>query len=304
MGFSYGTVIGAVYAQMFPDRVARMVLDSPVDLSADALTELRGNATGFEQALDGFLAQCASRRSCAFHSSGDPTSALRALQRRFEQGLALPADDPTTGKATDRTANVATFYTALISALYDKDFGWPELAGALNAARAGNGTQLLGLADLYNGRQDDGTYDNIDQVIGIILCDDRDDPVPTFDEYRAEYERDVADLPVARGLRRQHRRSDAIPAFPVRRRRNRSVTCASTAPRRSSSWARPATRPRRSPAPRTSSPAWPAHGCSRSTAPSTPRTRRTAASTAPSTDTSSAARCRPRAPSVGDSFSP
>ena len=46
VGFSYGTVIGAVYAQMFPDRVGRMVLDSPVDLSASALEELRGNSAG------------------------------------------------------------------------------------------------------------------------------------------------------------------------------------------------------------------------------------------------------------------
>ena len=61
VGYSYGTVIGAVYAQMFPDRVGRMVLDSPVDLSADALEELRGNSKGFEQALDDFLADCAAQ---------------------------------------------------------------------------------------------------------------------------------------------------------------------------------------------------------------------------------------------------
>ena len=190
MGFSYGTVIGAVYAQMFPDRVARMVLDSPVDLSADALSELRGNATGFEQALDSFLAQCASRRSCTFRSNGDPTGALHTLQRRFESGLELAT------KRSDRKANVATFYTALISALYDKDYGWPELADALRAAQAGDGTKLLALADDYNGRRDDGTYDNIDEVIGVILCDDRDDPVPPFEAYRAEYQREVAAYPL------------------------------------------------------------------------------------------------------------
>ena len=43
LGFSYGTVIGAVYAQMFPDHVGRLVLDSPVDLSASPLDELRAN---------------------------------------------------------------------------------------------------------------------------------------------------------------------------------------------------------------------------------------------------------------------
>jgi pimeloyl-ACP methyl ester carboxylesterase len=200
LGYSYGTVIGAVYAQMFPDRVGRMVLDSPVDLSVDALQELRGNAQGFEQALKDFLADCAAKSSCSFHSNGDPTTALTELQRKFEAGLQLKTRVPATGAKSDRTAGVAAFYTALISALYDRQYGWPELADALTAARKGDGSLLLALADLYNGRRDDGTYDNIDEVIGVILCDDRDDPVPSFDAYKAEYDQEVAQYPLLGSL--------------------------------------------------------------------------------------------------------
>jgi pimeloyl-ACP methyl ester carboxylesterase len=196
LGYSYGTVIGAVYAQMFPDRVGRMVLDSPVDLSANALSELRGNAQGFEQALDDFLADCAKHSGCSFHSGGNPKAALVALQQRFEDGLQLPTVDLATGKKSTRKAGVAAFYTALISALYDRQFGWPELADALRDARNGDGSYLLGLADLYNGRHDDGSYDNIDEVIGEILCDDRDDPTPSYDEFQAEYEREKAEYPI------------------------------------------------------------------------------------------------------------
>jgi pimeloyl-ACP methyl ester carboxylesterase len=196
IGYSYGTVIGAVYAQMFPDRVGRMVLDSPVDLSGDALEELRGNAQGFEQALDDFLADCAANRSCPFRSSGDPTAALTTLEQRFENGLELPTVDLATGAKSKRKAGVAAFYIALISALYDRQFGWPELASALADARNGDGSYLLALADLYNGRHDDGSYDNIDEVIGAILCDDRDDPVPSFEEYQAEYDRATEQHPL------------------------------------------------------------------------------------------------------------
>jgi pimeloyl-ACP methyl ester carboxylesterase len=196
VGYSYGTVIGAVYAQMFPDRVGRMVLDSPVDLSADALEELRGNSEGFEQALDDFLADCAARSRCSFHSDGNPTAALKALERRFEDGLELPTVNLSTGDRWKRKAGVGAFYTALISALYDRQYGWPQLADALDDARSGDGSYLLALADLYNGRQDDGSYDNIDEVIGVILCDDRDDPVPTFEEYRAEYDAEVDEYPL------------------------------------------------------------------------------------------------------------
>ncbi len=76
LGYSYGTVLGAAYAQLFPDRVRAMVLDAPVDLSSTMEQQQRGNAAGFEHALDEFLADCAARPKCAFHSHGDPRGAL------------------------------------------------------------------------------------------------------------------------------------------------------------------------------------------------------------------------------------
>ena len=198
LGYSYGTVIGAVYAQMFPDRVGRFVLDSPVDLSSTAVDELHADSAGFEHALDAFLADCASRPKCDFYSRGDPTTALTALRTRFEQGLTLPTAT-IAGKRSSRRAGVSAFYTALISALYDKGYGWPTLAQALATAEQGDGSLLLQLADEYNGRHDNGTYDNINEAIGIILCDDRFDPIPSFADYVAEYHADVATYPLLGG---------------------------------------------------------------------------------------------------------
>ncbi len=192
-------MIGAVYAQMFPDHVGRLVLDSPVDLSATALDELHANAAGFEHALDQFLADCAARSSCAFHNRGDPAAALTTLESRFEHGLSLETKNLATRRKSSRRAGVAAFYTALISALYDKQYGWPALAEALDSAQHGDGSFLLDLADSYNGRHDDGTYDNIDEVIGVILCDDRRDAVPSLADFVAEYHRDVAEYPFLGG---------------------------------------------------------------------------------------------------------
>jgi len=194
LGYSYGTVIGAVYAQMFPTRVGHLVLDSAVNLSDNALDEQRSDVAGFEHALDAFLADCAARTKCDFHSGGDPASALRTLQGRFEAGLTLPTADAH-GRRSTREAGVSAFYTALISALYDKQFGWPTLAQGLHFAEQGDGTLLLALADSYDGRHDDGTYDNIDEAIGEITCDDREDPVPSFADYVAEYHREAAAYP-------------------------------------------------------------------------------------------------------------
>ena len=197
VGFSYGTVIAAVYAQMYPEHVGHFVLDSPVNLSVTPEQELINDANGFEYALDAFLADCAARAKCSFHSNRDPTSALRALQQRFEQGLTLPGD---TLSGDKRRVSVGDFYTALISALYDKQYGWPNLADALHQATAHrDGSLLQSLADTYNGRRPNGTYDNIDEVIGIILCDDRFDVMSSYAAFVSLHDQLAAEYPFLGG---------------------------------------------------------------------------------------------------------
>ena len=48
LGFSYGTVIGQVYADLFPDRVRSMVLDGVVELGPTGLESADEQAAGFE----------------------------------------------------------------------------------------------------------------------------------------------------------------------------------------------------------------------------------------------------------------
>ena len=199
IGLSYGTVIGAVYAQMFPKQVGRMVVDSPVDLSQTPEQELDGNAVGFEHALDEFLAWCAGTNRCAFRSGGDPKSALVDLQRRFEAGLTVPTKG-VSGAASTRRAGVGAFYTGIIAALYDKTFGWAALAQGLEQAARGDGTILQELADSYNGRRSDGSYDNIQETIGVIRCDDRFDARESYDAFVADYQRLTAQFEFLGGL--------------------------------------------------------------------------------------------------------
>ena len=137
VGYSYGTVIGAVYAQMFPERVGRMVLDSPVDLSASALEELRGNSAGFEQALDDFLAGLRVTRLVRVPREGRPRRRAHQARSSVRAGSAAPDRQPRHREAdVEAKAGVAAFYTALISALYDKQYGWPALAACTARRRA------------------------------------------------------------------------------------------------------------------------------------------------------------------------
>ncbi len=189
LGYSYGTVMGAVYAQMYPDRVRAMVLDGAVNLSSSAASELHDNAAGFEQALDAFLADCAARTSCPFHRHGNPRGALDQLRQQFESGTQLPVGD-------GRQAGATLFYLALASGLYDRATGWPFLAKALADAGAGSGSGLAALADQLSGRGPDGHFDDLQEALATIRCDDRHDPLVSFSDFQATYAQYSQQFPI------------------------------------------------------------------------------------------------------------
>ncbi|HSO95861.1 MAG TPA: alpha/beta hydrolase [Acidimicrobiia bacterium] len=180
LGYSYGTVMGALYAEMYPSRVRAMVLDGAVNLSATAASELHDNAVGFEQALDAFLADCAAKTSCEFHEHGNPQAALTQLRQQFENGTQLPVGD-------GRQAGATLFYLALASGLYDRANGWPFLAKALAGAVHGSGSGLATLADSISGRGTDGHFNDLQEALATIRCDDRHDPLMSFTDFQALY---------------------------------------------------------------------------------------------------------------------
>lgn len=188
LGYSYGTVLGAVYAQEFPTRVRAMVLDSAVNLSAGIEEERLGNAAGFEHALNEFLDWCADRTECVFRNKGNPHAALTQLRDQFESGQTLPTRD-------GRRAGVATFYLGMVTALYNKTDGWPALAAGLQTAVNGDGSILQILADSYLGRDPNGHYSSLQDALGLIRCADAPTPVAEFPEFRATYEQYGRDYP-------------------------------------------------------------------------------------------------------------
>jgi pimeloyl-ACP methyl ester carboxylesterase len=82
LGLSYGSYIGALYAQRYPNRVRALVLDGAVDpaLSTDEVSIEQSK--GFERSLAAFLADCAHDSGCAFHHDGKPRRAFDALRAK------------------------------------------------------------------------------------------------------------------------------------------------------------------------------------------------------------------------------
>jgi pimeloyl-ACP methyl ester carboxylesterase len=164
VGYSYGTFLGASYADAYPSRVRAFVLDSPVDPTLTAAEVTLGQARGFEHALDDFLADCSERPGCAFHSDGDAAAAYDRLRSRAA-AAPLPARH-----AGGRGLDEARFDAAVLEELYLGRGSWPTLADALADADRGDASSLLDLADAYVGRGADGRDDHVLESFWAVTC--------------------------------------------------------------------------------------------------------------------------------------
>jgi pimeloyl-ACP methyl ester carboxylesterase len=150
LGFSYGTQLGATYAGLFPERAGRLVLDGALDPSLSNRDVTLGQATGFEQALRAYVADCQQGGECPYTGSVD--DGVRRIQDLF----ASVEREPLTA-ADGRKVPAVTFIQGFILPLYD-DANWPTLTQAVTEALNGDPTSMLFLADLSAERRPDGTY--------------------------------------------------------------------------------------------------------------------------------------------------
>jgi len=132
--------------------VRALSLDGVVDPTIPANESLRTQVVGFEQNLQAFLADCKARgSSCMYGRSGDPASKLNAAMARL---------DNTPLKVGGRQLTRSLAMTGLLVTLYDQSL-WRFLDQGLTGLDSGDGRTLLLLADFYNKRKSDGSYDNL-----------------------------------------------------------------------------------------------------------------------------------------------
>ncbi|MGO1954828.1 alpha/beta hydrolase [Microbacterium sp.] len=172
LGFSYGTFLGATYANLFPERAGHLVLDAAIDPSVPSAMVGAVQGVGFEDALRAYLADCGDGGQCPFPGNVDDGMAdLGAL-------LAEVDDRPLVG-ADGRELGADTLVTAIISSLYSP-LSWPDLTAALEGAQQGDASGAFALADMYNDRVN-GTYvANTTEAFSAYNC--MDYPVSTAAE--------------------------------------------------------------------------------------------------------------------------
>ncbi len=190
LGFSYGTLLGATYADRFPTRVRAMVLDGAIDPAVDTTSAARAQSDAIDGELDQFASTCAHQPSCAWHPGSDPVATYLALEARVRA-------EPLRVAGSGRTVGPAELLYGTAEALYATSL-WPTLEKALGAATAGDGSAVLRLFDNYVERSPSGSYSTTIEAEQAVNC--LDAPVPTVDQIRALRPSFTTAAPVFGGL--------------------------------------------------------------------------------------------------------
>lgn len=166
VGYSYGTQIGAEYAEQFPGSVRALVLDGAVDPSQNPVESRLTQARGFQRAFENFAASCVRQAGCPL--GPDVPGASKKLQDLLRPLITAPI--PAEG---GRTLGYNDAVTGVITALYSESL-WTFLQEGLVQVTQGSGANLLRLADAYYERSPNGDYSNLLEAFPVISCVDSD----------------------------------------------------------------------------------------------------------------------------------
>ncbi|MGC3995675.1 MAG: alpha/beta hydrolase [Propionicimonas sp.] len=183
LGYSYGTQIGATYAELFPQNTGRLVLDAAVDITDDDAVI---QAMGFDLALGNFASWCAGQ-ACGL--GGTKQEVLDAITGLFDALDAAPL------AVKNRVLTQSLAVTGVAAMLYGGTAAWPTLATIVVAARNGNGRGLLLAADSQNARNNNGTFGTLFYAFPAISCLDSDDDKGVLDADR-QWQEDQQKAPI------------------------------------------------------------------------------------------------------------
>ena len=162
-GYSYGTRIGAVYAELFGQNAGRLVLDGAVDITYD---EDAIQAVGFDLALSHFAAWCVEEE-CSLGT--DEAAVVASITGLFEQLGRAPV------LVGNRRMTKSLAVTGVGMMLYGGADSWPRLKAMVELAIDGDPSALMWAADQLNSRGSDGRYGSLFYSFPAISCLDEAD---------------------------------------------------------------------------------------------------------------------------------
>ncbi|KAL4899034.1 hypothetical protein BDW74DRAFT_120161 [Aspergillus multicolor] len=142
-GLSYGTVIGATFAHLFPERVGRMILDGVVDPEDYYELGWKSNLYDSDKALDSFFETCfdtGNKSACAFW--GPSTENIRSrfntiLTELKYNPIPIPAG-PNSTCPLPMLATYSDLKQLVLAAVYSPLERFPQLATVLAGLEKGD----------------------------------------------------------------------------------------------------------------------------------------------------------------------
>ena len=187
LGISYGTYIGALYADLFPDRVGRVVLDSAMDPSKRSGGEIRAEQITFsEGALRQYVEHCQAQNGCPLTGSTDEAIAQLTT---FVDGL---DKNPLTAPDSNVTVNTQDA-TAIVQQYAVEKPDWEALTAMLNPAmNKRDGTLMVKAKQSVPDLSPETTVEeavssaNSEVMFGAVICNDYPDTGGTASEWDAQ----------------------------------------------------------------------------------------------------------------------
>jgi pimeloyl-ACP methyl ester carboxylesterase len=181
VGFSYGTLLGATYVNMFPNKSRAIILDGNVDPTLrllDGVEYDRQRTNGFEIALAGYQERCdLAGAACSF--GPDSERKYDRLRNYLRAGNTITLGDDVfdeaalTGTVASALYNPAVFtqLADLLQALYDTAF--PSAAARKSVTVTGETVRALQAA-ANKGKADllpDAPYESDDSYLAVNCSD-------------------------------------------------------------------------------------------------------------------------------------
>ena len=165
-GYSYGTYLGAVYTELFPDNVGRVVLDSAMDPTLSRQEAFEGDAAAGEQILRTYIES--QHGQAGFPLSGTTDEAVSRLAT-FLDGLdAKPLTVSDGGDPVDRAEATTAIRTLVVASPEN----WPLLTEGLTQAMSSHdGTTLMKNAEsLSGGEESPGTEEQTVELLQSVYA--------------------------------------------------------------------------------------------------------------------------------------
>ena len=186
LGTSYGTYIGAIYADLFPGHVGRVVLNAAMDPSRHR-TDSDAEVIAFKEgALRQYVEHCQAHDGCPLTGSTDEAIAQLAA---FVDGL---GQDPLTAPDSSITVNTENA-TAIVQQYAVEKPDWDALTAMLTPAMNNHDGTLMvkakqNLSDLSPKTTVEEVVSsaNSEIMFGAVICNDYPDTAGTVSDWDAQ----------------------------------------------------------------------------------------------------------------------